>query len=94
MGNVKDERWELKAQAIIDKLPTKLYPEGGKGWPLNNDSDYKCLVCQCEYEDGESTTFLQKCKHSFHTECVSGWLGKKDCCPYCRTCIVDEESEE
>jgi len=50
--------------------------------------DHKCLVCQCEYDDGDTLRRLP-CGHCFDKECVDRWLLAKDCCPYCRQSIVD-----
>lgn len=51
-----------------------------------NDSENKCLVCQCHYELNETIIQLP-CNHCFHHECASQWLLNKDNCPYCRQCI-------
>jgi len=56
-----------------------------------DDSELKCLVCQCPYEDGDILRHLSStCNHTFHAECVDEWLKKKDRCPYCSTCIKAE----
>lgn len=92
LGDVRQERWQMRAQSVIDTLPVHRYgaaflgreDEGG-----SNDSLLKCLVCQCQYEDGERLRELP-CGHFFHVECVDQWLHNKDICPYCRQSIVDE----
>ena len=48
IGDVKTERWKMRAQGVIDILPKIVYGEGVK--LDDNDSSAKCLVCQCEYE--------------------------------------------
>ena len=51
IGDVKTERWKMRAKSVIGALPKVVY---GEGVELDdNDSAVKCLVCQCEYEDGE-----------------------------------------
>jgi hypothetical protein len=91
MGDVKSERWAQVAQAKIEKLETfKFNPENVCGMD-ENDCGVKCLVCQFAYEKDEDLRKLP-CEHCFHSECVDQWLQTKDCCPYCRTAIVKEES--
>ncbi len=90
IGDVKQERWALKAKDEIAKLPCKHFcvETMAKGKD-ENDSDVKCLVCQYPYENGEEICKLP-CGHYFHKECISQWLMAKDFCPYCRQCIVSE----
>jgi hypothetical protein len=91
IGDVKSERWKHIAQKHIAKLPvfsfqnaTSMQKDDGKE---DNDSDLKCLVCQCDYEKDEGLRRLP-CGHCFHTDCVDQWLTTKDFCPYCRQTIV------
>ena len=90
IGDVKSERWALVASAEIAKLPTFAFDPVKA---VMNDSDAKCLVCQTQYEEGETLMQLP-CRHVFHDECVEGWLLRKDCCPYCRSLIVPEKDEK
>ena len=46
---------------------------GGGGVAYDQDS---CVVCLCEFEDGDLVTVLP-CFHEFHTECIEPWLLKK-----------------
>lgn len=91
LGDVKTERWQQVAQEKINELPTfKFDPTKAHGLDAN-DCRVKCLVCQFSYEEGEELRQL-RCSHCFHSECVDQWLQSKDCCPYCRTAITNEES--
>jgi len=92
IGDVKEERWKLKADSEIAKLPVIVYKEGMFS-VTKNDSEGKCLVCQCGYEDGERLIKLP-CEHIFHEECATEWLKRKDVCAYCRVSIIKEEEEE
>ncbi|KAG0262772.1 hypothetical protein DFQ27_002138 [Actinomortierella ambigua] len=48
----------------------------------------KCLVCMCEYEEGEDLRALD-CKHGFHQECIDKWLTTgANKCPICRAAAV------
>lgn len=91
LGDVKSERWAQVAQTKIEKLPTfTFHPDNVCGMD-ENDCRVKCLVCQFAYEKDEALRKLP-CEHCFHSECVDQWLQTKDCCPYCRTAIVEEDS--
>jgi len=93
IGDVKTERWTLIAAKEIEKLPTFQFgpdafsKDEKKDAGEADDSEVKCLVCQCEYEKDDTLRRLP-CGHCFHSDCVSHWLKEKDACPYCRQCIV------
>ncbi|RDY10669.1 E3 ubiquitin ligase BIG BROTHER-related, partial [Mucuna pruriens] len=42
----------------------------------------RCVICQVEYEEGESLVALQ-CEHPYHADCISKWLQIKRVCPIC-----------
>lgn len=87
IGDVKMERWALVAKQAIAKLSSFAFNPATSPKAGNlDDSEHKCLVCQCEYEKGEVLRRLP-CKHCFHQNCVDQWLMGKDCCPYCRNQI-------
>ena len=89
IGDVKTERWAMRAKHEIDKLPLRIFgAEMAKGKD-ENDSCAKCLVCQFPFEDGEQIRILP-CQHYFHDSCVDQWLMHKDHCPYCRQSIINE----
>ena len=48
----------------------------------------QCVVCLCEFEEGEKGRVLPRCNHSFHTECIDMWLHSHSTCPLCRTPVV------
>lgn len=91
IGDVKSERWAMKAKKEIAKLPSlKFCKETMAKGKDENDCGVKCLVCQFPYEESENVRKLP-CGHYFHDECIDQWLSAKDFCPYCRTCIVITE---
>lgn len=90
IGDVKTERWALKARQVIDRLPSFCFQASSEPPAQDaDDSEIKCLVCQCEYEGGDKLRRLP-CSHCFHAECADQWLLEKDICPYCRQTIVPE----
>jgi hypothetical protein len=90
IGDVKTERWEQVAQQKIDALQTNTFDPETVNVNTANDCDIKCLICQCQYEQGQVLRVLP-CGHMFHAQsCVDQWLLSKDFCPYCRTCVVEE----
>lgn len=92
IGDVKTERWAMKAKAEISKLPSlKFCKDSMAKGKDENDCGVKCLICQFPYEESENVRKLP-CGHYFHDECVDQWLAAKDFCPYCRTCIVAKEN--
>ena len=44
-----------------------------------------CSICL----SGENLVPNEKCGHKFHTECLVTWLQNNNCCPVCRTRIVN-----
>jgi RING-finger-containing ubiquitin ligase len=92
IGDVKAERWALKAKNEISKLPVVDFCHQMSQGKDENDSCVKCLVCQFEYQEKERVRILP-CGHYFHQGCVDQWLLAKDFCPYCRQSIVKESDE-
>lgn len=90
IGDVKTERWALRAKAEIEKLPTIDFKKEMAKGKDENDSSVKCLVCQFAFEEGEKLRVLP-CGHHFHTECIDQWLSQKHECPYCRQSIMNDE---
>lgn len=97
IGDVKTERWTMIAAKEIEKLPTfkfdpsAILTKDDTKQDDADDSEVKCLVCQCEYEKDEALRRLP-CGHCFHADCVAQWLEEKDVCPYCRQCIVAHDN--
>lgn len=49
----------------------------------NKNKIDRCVVCQMEFEDGESLVVLRLCDHPYHSECITKWLQTKKICPIC-----------
>lgn len=56
---------------------------------LNLNSE-TCVICYEDYEEGIEIIIL-KCKHPFHTECISKWLENSTKCPLCKCDLAEEE---
>lgn len=89
IGDVKSERWAMRARDEIAKLPMVNYCRKMSEGKDHNDSCVKCLVCQFDYQEKDCLRILP-CGHYFHQECVDEWLLAKDICPYCRQSIIQE----
>jgi hypothetical protein len=85
IGDVKMERWALRARLEIDKLPVIRFSTSEI--VDENETRINCLVCQIPYEPDDTLRKLP-CAHYFHLECVDHWLMAKDVCPYCRQSII------
>lgn len=94
IGDVKTERWTMVAKKEIEKLSTFTYHDLStthQNAICKDASESKCLVCQCEYENGDRLCRLP-CEHVFHREgCIDQWLLTHDFCPYCRQSILDDD---
>ncbi len=62
IGDVKTERWSLKAKEEIEKLKIIKFDHNMAKGKDENDCCVKCLVCQFQYEEGETLRVLP-CKH-------------------------------
>ena len=51
---------------------------------IKNSTDEICPICQCNFKKNELITKLNKCGHTFHSECVFAWLQNNETCPMCR----------
>lgn len=80
IGDVKEERWKMRAQSVIDCLPTRKYKS------TMSESSTLCTICQCDFEPDEELRILP-CKCFFHKECGDGWLKRKGSCPNCKMSI-------
>ncbi len=52
--------------------------------PTKVTTSSTCPVCLCELERNVSHSALGRCKHVFHTRCISAWLDRAKTCPVCR----------
>jgi len=62
-------------QNTIDRFPTNVVK---KGAPEEN-----CCICMDEIRAGSVCRRLP-CFHTFHQECIDGWLRRNASCPICK----------
>jgi len=70
-------------QRDIDKLETKDFSQSFAEM-LTGSESHTCPICYEDYKTGDRVIKLPRCEHSFHPECVTGWLMKNPLCPMCR----------
>ena len=68
----------------IDGLP------GGK-YPKKEKYEEKCVLCGFTFCYNDSITILDKCKHTFHKECLGNFLINRSAskCPVCKVSIIE-----
>lgn len=78
------------SQELISTLPTSKYKSGG--FFSRKKSEERCVICQMRYKRGDRQIKLP-CKHVYHMECCTKWLGINKTCPVCNTEVFGEESK-
>jgi E3 ubiquitin-protein ligase RNF115/126 len=85
---------QLMEQTASSNAPPPAQPSDIENLPhkkvddemLGAEHKAECSICMDEVSLGEEVTVLP-CKHWFHHQCVSAWLGEHDTCPHCRKSI-------
>ncbi|KAI4386258.1 hypothetical protein MLD38_004204 [Melastoma candidum] len=67
---------------VISFLPVSKYKRGF--FSRKKSRDDRCVICQMEYKRGDWRMTLP-CKHIYHANCCSKWLGINKACPICYT---------
>ena len=53
----------------------------------------QCMVCLCDFEEGDELRLMPVCGHAFHAKCVDPWLQQNHTCPTCRQDLVETGSD-
>ena len=70
---------------VLETLPSERVSFENLGKVSRGD---QCVMCLCNYEEGEDILWIEKCSHVFHKQCLETWLAKESTsCPICRTQI-------
>ncbi|KAL3719172.1 hypothetical protein ACJRO7_004171 [Eucalyptus globulus] len=76
------------SQELISMLPTSKYKLGG--FFTRKKSGERCVICQMRYKIGDRRIKLP-CKHAYHGECITKWLGINKICPVCNVEVFGKE---
>ncbi|CAI0405246.1 unnamed protein product [Linum tenue] len=76
------------SQELISMLPTSKCKFGS--FFSRKKSGERCVICQMRYKRGEKQTKLP-CKHVYHSQCITKWLGINKVCPVCNNEVFSEE---
>ncbi|KAJ6948465.1 e3 ubiquitin ligase big brother [Populus alba x Populus x berolinensis] len=74
---------------LISLLPTSKCKFGS--FFSRKRSGERCVICQMKYKIGDKQIKLL-CKHAYHSECITKWLGINKVCPVCNDEVFGEES--
>ncbi len=87
--NILDNQNDKLSTDDIIKMKTYIYKN-----EKENISGTKCSICIEDFLD-ESILKILNCRHSFHTNCIDGWLQYHASCPMCRKIInLNDISDE
>ncbi|KAJ4839562.1 hypothetical protein Tsubulata_002267 [Turnera subulata] len=75
---------------LISLLPTSKCKFGS--FFSRKKSGDRCVICQMKYKRGDKQIKLL-CKHVYHSECITKWLGINKVCPVCNNEVFGEESK-
>ncbi|KAI5059275.1 hypothetical protein GOP47_0025594 [Adiantum capillus-veneris] len=50
---------------------------------FRSSKEEQCVICQQQYQRGDSIIPLPSCKHTYHKKCIRKWLEIKKVCPIC-----------
>eukprot|EP00929_Paragymnodinium_shiwhaense_P050367 TRINITY_DN25352_c0_g1_i1.p1 TRINITY_DN25352_c0_g1~~TRINITY_DN25352_c0_g1_i1.p1 ORF type:complete len:322 (+),score=44.22 TRINITY_DN25352_c0_g1_i1:144-1109(+) len=65
----------------VDKIVLKhTVPDAG----FSVEHADRCIVCQEDFQPGETVEKLSVCGHTFHGSCIRRWLRQTSHCPLCR----------
>jgi hypothetical protein len=82
-------RWLCKAEILEDSFASSNKPKFtvddlGQGVICEGPSSHECAICLETMPIGTTVRILP-CRHSFHHECITGWLKEeKYTCPMCK----------
>ena len=74
----EDEDDKLSSNEILNYLPITIL-----GKKINNDIEYKCIICYDNFKEGDKVTTLP-CVHVFHIDCIKSWILEHKNCPVCK----------
>lgn len=82
-----NSRERVDYTALLNNLQESIQKLTLENRKMESSMEQEDICCICL--SGEDLTPNEKCGHKFHTECLVKWLENHNCCPVCRTRIVD-----
>lgn len=92
-------RWLMKSTLVDEALAPNVKPrftaeELGQGEICDGPSSHECAICLEAMPIGTTVRILP-CRHSFHHECIVGWLNEdKHTCPMCKFDLFQHFEEQ
>ena len=77
-NEIKYDNDKISSEDILNYLPITIL-----GKRINNNIEYKCIICYDDFNEGDKITTLP-CVHVFHIECIQTWILQHKYCPICK----------
>ncbi|XP_078444980.1 E3 ubiquitin-protein ligase BIG BROTHER-like isoform X2 [Wolffia australiana] len=83
---------ENKSKGLPEEVILALPVSKCKRWFFSRKATRgeRCVICQMGYKRGEKRILLP-CRHRYHSECISRWLGINRACPVCLAEVISDE---
>ncbi|VDD81444.1 unnamed protein product [Mesocestoides corti] len=62
---------------LIATLPVFIFDE------IVHEKLTECVICMCDFVNGEELRSMPTCSHTFHRTCIDDWLSRSPTCPSC-----------
>jgi len=85
----QEEERRKAPKGTLDKLLTYIYKDHKELFGDEDGQMYfaECPICLSEWEDNDIIK-ITPCGHSFHKECIAGWIRSERTCAFCRQDVV------
>lgn len=84
-------RTSFQCQVVSSSSSSSEFVSDKHVWhPPSESKDVGCPICLERYSPGELVCFpkKRKCIHTFHRDCMEGWMLMNPCCPLCRVDLM------
>ncbi|CAL9042432.1 unnamed protein product [Musa banksii] len=85
IGHVSTGLREEEIARSLRKIKHSVF--GASARHLSTETEWKCSICQEEYEVSDETGRLE-CGHGYHMHCIKQWLLLKNACPVCKLPVL------
>ncbi|KAJ9174488.1 hypothetical protein P3X46_013126 [Hevea brasiliensis] len=90
LGETVEAQSRGLSQELISLLPTSECKFGS--FFSRKKPGERCVICQMRYKRGDKQMKLP-CRHVYHSECITKWLGINKVCTVCNNEVFGEESK-